>query len=322
MKNTEKNLIQTNIPLATKNWFETGGPAAYYAEPTNIGELQDVVAWAQKNKQKIHLLGKGANMLISDAVINGLVIRPNLKHITYKNNDHETVRVTAGAGVEIDELITACLERNIIGFEEFSAIPGTIGGAVFINIHYFAASLADFLVSATLLDLTNSKLITVEKDWFNFGYDYSKIHKSPYIIVEATFAFKQGSALEGAFARGRAAEITRHRKQRYPYKGTCGSFFKNFSAEEVTITSNGRKAIWVAYYLDKLGIKGDLCVGGACVSHQHANMIVNQGNASSQDIINLARTMQQKVYDAFGLIPEAECQFLGFADYPLLQKSN
>jgi len=319
MATSRPNIVQEQVQLASKTWFETGGPARFFAEPKTTTELIEIVAWAHSNGIPFCMLGKGANVLVSDRGFDGLVIHPKINTITTTPQDASAVQVTAGAGVEIDNFIAYCLDHNILGFEEFSAIPGTIGGAVFINIHYFAASLSDFLVSATLLETTTGALLTVEKDWFQFGYDYSQLHNSNFIVVDATFKLTQGNALDGAFARGRSVEISRHRKQRYPYKGTCGSFFKNFSPDQVTQTSNGRKAIWVAYYLDKLGIKGELCVGGACISHQHANMVVNKGDATSNDIVQLARLMQQKMHAAFGLIPEPECQFIGFDEYPLLR---
>jgi UDP-N-acetylenolpyruvoylglucosamine reductase len=138
-------------------------------------------------------------------------------------------------------------------------------------------------------------------------------------LFDATFKLKKSDALGIAYARGRRVEIIRHRAARYPTKNTCGSFFRNFLPEEVTLESNGKKMIYVAYYLDKIGVKGTLSVGDAIVSHQHANMIVNKGNATSTDIINLTRTMQQMVFDQFKIVPQPECQLLGFQQYPLLQ---
>ena len=93
---------------------------------------------------------------------------------------------------------------------------------------------------------------------------------------------------------------------------TCGSFFRNFSPDEVVHTE--KKLIYVAYYLDKVGIKGELSVGDAIVSHQHANMIVNRGKATSTDIITLAQLMQKMVFDRFGIKPQPECQLVGFKE--------
>lgn len=314
--------IQHNIPLSQRTWFGTGGPAKFYTEPTTIEELTNSVDWAKENNLPIFMLGKGANILISDDGFNGLVIHPKIKTIFHEIKTKTTAEVTAGAGVEIDEIIEYCLENKLIGLEEFSAIPGTIGGAIFINIHYFSHLLSHFVLHATVLEIASGKIETVPAEWFSFGYDQSRLHGGEYILVDATFSVTPTSDVNTAYAHGRADEISRHRKQRYPYRGTCGSFFKNFSPEDVTIISNGKKAIWVGYYLDQLGVKGELHVGGASVSHKHANMIVNNRNATSQDILSLARLMQKKIYDHYGLLAEPECQLIGFSNYPLLKKTK
>lgn len=313
--------IQTNVPLADKNWFRTGGIARYYCEPTNTQEFQIALAYAQDNNLQVFVLGQGANILISDDGFDGLVIRPQLKkiYISTQQTDAPYVLVNAQAGVTMHELIEYCLEHNIIGLEEFSGIPSTIGGAVFINLHYFQFLLDQFLVGAQLINKQTGATTAVLPDWFNFGYDQSQLHAQDYYLVNATFMLKKATDIETAYAKGRHTEIIRHRAQRYPQTHTCGSFFRNFHEHEVTLVSNNKKMIYAAYYLDKIGIKGALQIGGAIVSYQHANMIVNQGNATSNDIVKLARTMQQKVYDSFGIIPQPECQLIGFKEWPLLQ---
>ena len=268
-------LIKKNISLSDKNWFRTGGPAKFYCEPTTGHEFQEAVRWAQTNNQPIFILGEGANILISDDGFDGLVIRPNIKAISH-HNDGSSATVTAGAGVSFGDLITYCLYHRMLGLEEFSGIPGTVGGSVFINIHYFEFLLGQFLTQATVIDITTGQLLEVDHAWFKFGYNTSTLHDKRYALVDATFTLRPCSELEAAFARGRSVEIIRHRKQRYPNSGTCGSFFRNFYPDEVTLTSNGKKLIFVAYYLDKIGVKGALNVGDAIVSYQHANMLVNQ----------------------------------------------
>lgn len=311
--------MQEHVPLKDKTWFRVGGPARWYCEPKTAAELRQAVVWAHENSISLFVLGNGANTLVSDTGFSGLVIAPKNHDISIApGTDDENVLVTAGAGVTIDELISYCLANNLLGLEEFSGIPGTVGGSVFINLHYFSFLLSQFLVSARVIDLKTGELTTVDNAWFNFGYDYSTLHKHEHLLVDATFRVRQGTPLETAFAQGRQTEIVRHRRQRYPYQNTCGSFFRNFHENEVTIVSNGKKMIFIAYYLDKLGIKGVLAVGDAIVSHQHANMLVNKGNATAQDIVELARTMQQMVKDNFGIMPQAECQFVGFDKYPLL----
>jgi UDP-N-acetylmuramate dehydrogenase len=324
-------LIQTNVPLADKNWFKTGGSARFYCEPTTPQQFQEAIIYAHTHILDIFMLGQGANILISDEGFDGLVIRPMLTSIlrqapyfakassgTQDERGKETL-VKAGAGVTMPDLIDYCLNNNLIGLEEFSGIPGTVGGSVYINLHYFNFLLADFVLSAEVINKKTGELETVDVQWFNFGYNDSQLHKKDYFLVSATFKLKHATPEETAFAKGRKTEIIRHRAHRYPQVRTCGSFFRNFFPEEVSLEIDNKKIIFVAYYLDKIGIKGTLRSGDAIVSPQHANMIVNLGNATSTDIVTLARQMQQLVLDSFKILPQPECQLIGFKEYPLLQ---
>lgn len=312
------DFIQQNVPLKDKNWFKTGGPARYFAAPTTSLEFQSALSFASQLELPIFLLGEGANVLISDDGFDGLVICPALKEITIVNQSEDECIVRSGAGVSMDTLITYCLERNMSGLEEFSGIPGSVGGSVYINLHYYEFLLAQFLVSAEVIHKKTAQLLTVNNDWFNFGYNNSKLMEGEYYLASASFKLNKLTDLQAAFAKGRRVEIIRHREKRYPSKNTCGSFFRNFHENEVMLESNGKKMIFVAYYLDKIGVKGQLSVGGAIVSHQHANMIVNTGFATSNDIISLARQMQELVKDTFGIVPQPECRLIGFKEYPLL----
>lgn len=315
-----QNFIQTNVSLKDKNWFHTGGSARFYCEPRTVEEFRAALSFAQKEALEIFVLGQGANILISDDGFDGLVIRPQLLSIEEVafDNSQNTVFIKAGAGVTMDALIQHCLAHHILGLEEFSGIPGTVGGSVFINLHYFEFLLEQFVVCAEIINKKTGELKVVSQDWFAFGYDQSELQTQDYYLVNATFKLTRCSELEAAYAQGRRTEIIRHRVKRYPSVNTCGSFFRNFHDHEVTLVSNGKKMIYVAYYLDKIGIKGELTVGDATVSYQHANMLVNRGNATSADIINLVRIMQQLVYEKFGVIPQPECQLVGFKEWPLL----
>jgi len=309
--------IQKNIPLKDKNWFQTGGPAKLFFEPTNGEEFAQALDYARTNTEPIFVLGQGANILISDDGFDGLVIRPALKNITAQENG-DSVLITAGSGVTMSDLIEWCLDHNILGLEEFSGIPGTIGGSVYINLHYFQFLLEHFLISAHVIEKSTGTILLVDRAWFNFGYDYSTLFEHNHFLVDATFQLRKVTDLEVAFARGRRTEIIRHRTARYPATHTCGSFFRNFHPHEVTLESNGKKMIYTAYYLDKIGVKGTLAVGDAIVSHQHANMLVNRGAATSTDIVQLVQLMQKKVREQFNIVPQPECELVGFKEWPLL----
>ena len=313
-------LIRTQVPLACTVWFATGGSAQYYSEPTTYEEVAQAIAWARERQLPVTLLGHGANVLISDDGIPGLAIRLALKLISpIETPSDSTVLVCAQAGVELEQLITWCLERGIGGLEDFSGIPGTVGGSVFINIHYFKHLLSDYIVGVKAIDGDTGMIVDLDKQACNFGYNQSLFVQKNIYVLSVTLQLTRLDPVAVAYARGRSYEIIRHRRARYPYVRTCGSFFRNFLPHEVTLHNQGAPVIWVAYYLDQLGLKGQLAVGGARVSYQHANMIVTQPGATSDDVIAVARQMQQAVIDRFGIIPQAECQFLGFPDYPLLR---
>ena len=316
---TQLDLIQINIPLANKNWFKTGGNARYFCTPKNSTELTIATEYAYEHNLKTFILGTGANILISDDGFDGLVIRPAMSEKSIISQNEDISLATIGTGIALHDAIEWCLQNNLSGLEEFSGIPSTIGGAVYINLHYYEFLLEHFLHSATVFNLQTYKIETVTPEWFNFGYNQSKLHEKKHLLVDATFAFKKITNQEVAYARGRSAEIIRHRERRYPQKNTCGSFFRNFTEDEVP-KINGKKIPYVAYYLDKVGVKGSLQIGGAVVSHQHANMIVNKKNATTSDIIAVARTMQELVKKEFGIIPQPECQLVGFKTYPLLKQ--
>jgi UDP-N-acetylmuramate dehydrogenase len=305
--------IQHNIPLHDKNWFRTGGPARFYCEPTNASEFAQALAYAREHNLELFILGEGANILMSDTGFNGLVIRPSMRTI----NEHEDGIVVAGAGASIAELITWCLSHNLLGLEEFSGIPGSVGGAVYINLHYFEFFISHFLLQAEVICKKTGEVLSVTPEWFNFGYNTTTLHNHDYFLISATFKLKKSAdALEVAFARGRSHEIIRQRSRRYPTSHTCGSFFRNFHKEELP---QGKTVPYVAYYLDKVGVKGELSRGAARVSHHHANMLVNTGDAKSADIIALACEMQSKVHSEFGVLPHPECLLIGFENYPLLK---
>lgn len=316
--------IKENVPLASLNWFRTGGKARYYCEPVSREDFGHALKYVQDHNLPSFVLGAGANILISDEGFPGVVIRSQNTEITINKSPGEggRVLVRAGSGVVIQDLIDFCLAHNLSGLEEFSGIPGTVGGAVYINLHYFEHLLSEFLVSATIINRETGESQEVGREWFRFGYDDSRLHQQTHYLFEAEFQLQKVAELEAAYARGRRDETIRHRSRRYPVSHTCGSFFRNFLPGEVDLEINGTRMIYIAYYLDKLGIKGELSQGDAVVSYQHANMLVNRGSATSADIAGLARRMQEMVRDRFGVIPNPECQLIGFREYPLLQVST
>lgn len=318
-KSHDELIILQNVPLADKNNFGTGGNATFYCRPQSALTFAKALSFAHEHNLEIFVLGGGANVLISDAGFSGLVIHPAVEQIEIipnsNDNSSSEIAVKAGSGTSIETLINFCLNHQILGLEEFSGIPGTVGGAVYINLHYYEFLLEQFLMSATIIHKKTNEITVVDPSWFQFGYDQSKLQNKEYFLIDATFKLKKADAITTAYAKGRSQEIIRHRRKRYPYENTCGSFFRNFHPQEVINTH--KQLIYVAYYLDQLGVKGELSIGGAIVSHQHANMIVCK-NGTSTDIVQLTLKMQKMVSYTYGIKPQPECQLVGFDTNPFL----
>ncbi len=322
MMDSHPFLIQEHVSLKDKNWFKTGGSARYYCEPATAQEFQQALTFAKHNALEIFLLGEGANVLINDAGFDGLVIHPKTVDPVIHPTQNGYGLVTCSAGLSMNILIEKTLDAHLTGLEVFSGIPGTVGGSAYINLHYFTHFLSDFIVSGHVIEKATGKVFEVDLNWFNYGYNKSTLIAGNHYLIDLTLRLTKGTEVDAAYAKGRRFEIIRHRTSRYPNANTCGSFFRNFYENEVTIVKNGKKMIFVAFYLDKIGVKGTETSGGACVSYQHANMLVTSETATSQDVVNLARTLQGKVWAEFGIIPQPECILVGFKTNPLLSEQS
>ena len=308
--------FQQNIFLNDFSWFGTGGPAKLFCEPKNDDEFCKAIKFANTQNLDIFVLGEGANVLISDDGFDGLVIKPCNSKIEILKSSEKYAVIRAGAGTSFSKTIDFAIENKLTGLEQFSGIPGTVGGAVFINIHYFDFLLSQFVEKARIINRKTLEIIKVNAQWFEFGYDRSKLQEKTFYLLDADFKVLKNNSVEVEKAIKKRKEMILYRETRYPTEKTCGSFFQNFSVEEVPLQKNGKKIIHVAFYLDKL--KGKLSVGEAIVSTKHANMIENKRKATSADIVKLARKMQEYVNVNFGIIPKPECQLVGFKNNPLL----
>lgn len=311
--------IQENVSLKEKNWFRTGGNAKYYCEPDSKADLKEALDFARTKQVEVFLIGEGANILVSDSGFDGLVISTQaLTKIEIPTHETGVSKISVEAGAKVQDVIDYCLDHNLTGLEDFSGIPGTMGGSAYINIHYFDKLLSDFVDSAVVINKISGDAEEVSKDWFEYGYDTSKLMQELHVLYSIVLKVTKSDDIATAYARGRRDEIVRQRNMKYPVKNTCGSFFRNFLEDEVGFETNGRRILNVAYYLDKIGVKGDLRVGSALVSYKHANMIETEDGATSSDIIQLAKKMQELVKAKYNIIPQPECRLIGFEQYPLL----
>ena len=289
-----KDLIKTNEPMKNHTSFKIGGPAEIYIKITSIEELQNVLAFAKKENIKITILGNGSNVLVSDKGIKGIVIRTNLKEINIENKDSENVEVTVNDAVPIGFLAQKFLKEKITGFEELSGIPGTIGGAILMNAGAHGKEIKDIVTEVTAMDY-NGKIFNFTNEEAEFTYRHSKFSNSEYIILQAKMLLKKGNREE---IKAKMDEYAQYRKEKQPIEyPSAGSTFKR-GTDFIT-----------AKLIDEAGLKG-YSMGGAKVSEKHAGFIINTGDATAKDVLDLAKYVTDKVYEKFGKKIEFEIKIL------------
>lgn len=300
--------ISENIPIKPYTSFKIGGPARFFCELENTSEIIESLTFAREKGIPAFILGLGANILVSDNGFQGLLIRQRNEGISIDGNI-----IKAEAGVTVERLINAALAENLIGLEDFSGIPSTVGGALYINIHYYDAFIGPLVRSAILLNRKTLKVEEVEQSWFRFGYDNSRLKTDKsYILLEATFELEKVDDYRKYEATGKSKEIIRTRYYKYPVEPSVGSIFQNLSSEEQKQRSLPTRS--VAYLIDVCGLKGKR-VGDALLSHRHSNMIVNAGSAKAAEVLELAEIIKQNVKDRFGVDLRFEMELVGFSSF-------
>jgi len=297
--------IQENVTLKPYTTFKIGGQAQFFCEPSNSDEVIESLSFAKENNLPAFVLGLGANILVSDNGFQGLVIHQKNETISINDN-----LIIAQAGASVENLINTALAENLIGAEDFSGIPSSVGGALYINLHYFDAFIANFVRSALVLNRETLKVQAVDSSWFNFNYDSSRLKiDKDHVLLEASFELKKVDDYTKHEAIGKSKEIIRTRKYKYPSEPSVGSIFQNLNSEEQRQHVLPTRS--VAYLIDVCGLKGTR-VGGALLSHRHANMIVNVGDARAEHVLELAQIIREKVKERFGVDLRFEIQLLGF----------
>lgn len=289
-----KDLIKTNEPMKNHTSFKIGGPAEIYIKITSIEELQKILEFAKKENIKITILGNGSNVLVSDKGIKGIVIKTNLKEINIENKDSENIEVTVNDAVPIGFLAQKFLKEEITGFEELSGIPGTIGGAILMNAGAHGKEIKDIVTEVTAMDY-NGRIFNFTNEEAEFTYRHSKFSNGEYIILQAKMLLQKGSKEE---IKAKMDEYAQYRKEKQPIEyPSAGSTFKR-GTDFIT-----------AKLIDEAGLKG-YSIGGAKVSEKHAGFIINTGDATAKDVLDLARYVTDKVYEKFGKKIEFEIKIL------------
>ena len=289
-----KERIKQNEPMKNHTSFKIGGPAEFYIKITSIKELQKILEFAKKEKIKITILGNGSNVLVSDSGIKGIVIRTNLKEIKIEPKEQNKIEITVDDATPIGFLAQKLLKEEITGFEEISGIPGTIGGAILMNAGAHGKEMKDIVTEITAIDY-NGKIHKFTNEQAKFTYRNSIFSSGKYIILQAKIILEKGNAKE---IKAKMDEYAQFRKEKQPIEyPSAGSTFKR-GIDFIT-----------AKLIDDAGLKG-YTIGGAKVSEKHAGFIINTGNATAQDVLDLAKYVTNKVYEKFGKKIEFEIKIV------------
>ncbi|MDR2481911.1 MAG: UDP-N-acetylmuramate dehydrogenase [Spirochaetaceae bacterium] len=288
-------------PLSAHTTFCVGGPADFYLRPDGgsfPALAPRIVNYAAENKIPLFVLGGGANVLASDNGFHGIVLdTTDFSGCTIRKTGHNA-EIHARAGTKSDYIAGFAAENSVAGVEFLAGLPGTIGGAVWMNARCYEKSLSDVLLSVTILDESLAvRTIPIKKD--DFGYKKSPFQNRRVIILEACLTVKAGdsAAIQNTMAGFRK---DRELKGHFSYP-SAGSIFKNNR-------DFGKPA---GKIIEELGLRG-IQTGGAQIAPWHGNFIINRGNAAAADIHALIELIKSKAYDKLAINLEPEIIFLGF----------
>lgn len=291
--------LERNKPLAPFTTYKIGGPADLFVEVYTIDELIHAISEAHCNGIPFFLLGCGANILVTDKGFRGLVIRNLANKITFFNGDS----VLAESGAVVADLIEKCCDHGLSGFEHFAGIPSTVGGAMWQNLHFLSPDrqqtvFVEEIVQTSRILTEEGQFCTVGVEYFQFDYDKSILQKRKDIVLDVTFQLspKQKEEIRAVVDANMAWRNARQPQlAEYP---SCGSVFKKI------------KDIGAGRLIEQAGLKG-LRIGGAEVSGKHANFIVNTGNATAADVLQLIQYVQEEVKLKLGYTLETEITVVG-----------
>lgn len=275
--------LQKNKPLSELSTFKIGGPARYFTEVASVEDLQEAFQIAKEMGLCFHLVGKGSNSLFDDEGFDGLVILNKIQFL-----DIDRALVSVGAGYNFSLLGAKTARKGLGGLEFASGIPGTVGGAVFMNAGAGGGEVCDVIEEVTFV--TDSGLVErLGKEEMEFAYRWSCFHERKGAIAAAKFRL-----VEDASARQRQLAIIEKRTASQPYGiPSCGCVFRN------------PKEGSAGALIDQCGLKGEK-EGDAEVSTLHANFIVNQGGARASDVLALAKQVKRCVKEKSGVDLELE----------------
>jgi len=296
LKKAVKGKVKIGEKLSSRTSFRIGGPAQIWVEPSDIKDLQRALAFVKKYKIPMFVIGNGSNVLACDGGFNGMLI--HLGSEFFKKITISGTRITAKAGFSLPKLVRTACENGLGGLESLVGIPGTIGGAIYMNAggHKNPAyrNIGELITSLKVMD-HSGKVKTLKKKDLNFGYRCSNLDR--YIILEVTLRLDRSEKTNLISSCGRFLKIKKDKQ--VLDRPSAGCMFKNPDNFQFTC----------GQLIDMLKLKGK-SMGGAEVSEKHGNFIINRDNASCKDVLDLVDFIKGKVKENYGIDLEMEVKVI------------
>lgn len=289
---TGKDNVRINEPMKNHTTFKIGGPAQYYVTPESVTQIQEVVSLCKDMNIPLHVIGNGSNILVGDDGVDGVVLALFNTFSDYEIKDNV---ITAQAGMSLIKLAVIALREGLTGLEFASGIPGSVGGAVYMNAGAYDGQMKDVVTSVTVLDEAGNIRI-LGRDELDMGYRTSAVAKHNMIVLQVIIELKAGNKEQ---IKDRMNQLSELRKQKQPLEyPSAGSTFKRPEG----------------YFAGKLiadaGLKG-YSIGGAAVSEKHAGFVVNMGGATAKDVVELTDYIKKRIIEQFGVTLELEIKKIG-----------
>lgn len=292
LKTLSPEIIYIDEPMNKHTSFKIGGPADVLVMPENVEDVRRVMEICKENACPFHIVGNGSNLLVGDDGIRGVVLKlsENFSHVNIDGG-----RVMAQSGILLSKLSNKVVEKSLGGFEFASGIPGTIGGAVFMNAGAYGGEMKDVVREVTVLT-REGEVVTLSNDELDFGYRRSAIQKNKHIVLEVSLELNEKPYDD---IKSIIDELTEKRTTKQPLSlPSAGSTFKR------------PEGYYAGKLIDDAGLRG-LRYGDAQVSEKHCGFIVNRGSATSADVLRLISLVQKVVLDKFGVSLEPEVRLFG-----------
>ncbi len=285
-------MIYIDEPMNRHTSFKIGGPADVLVMPKSVDDLKVVVETCQANTCPVHIVGNCSNLLVGDDGVRGVVVKlsENFSGVEIDGN-----RVKAQSGILLSQLSSKVVEKSLGGFEFASGIPGTIGGAVFMNAGAYGGEMKDVVREVTVLT-RHGEVLSLSNEELEFGYRMSAVQREKHIVLEVLMELEEKPYGE---IKQLIDDLTEKRTSKQPlHLPSAGSTFKRPEGH------------FAGKLIDDAGLRG-VRHGDAQVSEKHCGFIVNRGNATSADVLRLIGLVQKVVYDQFGVLLEPEVRLFG-----------